>query len=79
MLELFKAIVFENVRDASKQIYVSDVLRFFRLNRLLIEQERVEDILFKRIVGVDRPFDYSRLHKLLTKENCQSIVHNPAI
>ena len=70
MLELFKAVVFENVRDASKQIYVSDVLRFFRLNRLLIEQERVEDILFKRIVGVDRPFDYSRLHKLLTKENC---------
>lgn len=78
-LELFKAIVFENERDASKQIFVSDLMRFFRFNKLLIEQERVESILFKRIVGSDRPFDYSRLHKLLTKETLLSIVHNPAV
>ena len=79
LIDLFKAIAFENERDASKQIFVSDVIRFFRFNKLLIEQDRVECILFKRIVGVDRVFDYSRLHKLLTKENLTSIVHNPAV
>ena len=68
LLELFKGIVFENERDASKQIFISDIMRFFRFNKLLIEQERVESILFWRIVGIDRPFDYARLHKLLTKE-----------
>ena len=71
--------MFENERDASKQIFVSDIMRFFRFNRLLIEQERVESILFKRVVGVDRPFDYGRLHKLLTNENLTSIVHNPSV
>lgn len=54
-------------------------MRFFRFNKLLIEQQRVESILYKRVVGHDRPFDYSRLHKLLTKENMASIVHNPAV
>ena len=79
LLDLFKAITFENERDASKQIFVSDIMRFFRLNKLLVEQERVEKILFERIIGTDRVFDYSRLHKLLTKETLTSIVHNPAI
>ena len=79
LLDLFKAIVFENERDPSKQIFVSDVMRFFRFNRLLVEQHRVEDILFRRVVGADRPFDYSRLHRLLTKEKLESIVHNPAV
>ena len=37
LLELFKAIVFENERDPSKQIFVSDLMRFFRFNKLLIE------------------------------------------
>lgn len=55
------------------------MMRYFRLNKLLVEQERVEDIFFKRIIGPDRVFDYSRLHKLLTKENLTSIVHNPAV
>mmetsp|Transcript_32170 Transcript_32170/g.42628 ORF Transcript_32170/g.42628 Transcript_32170/m.42628 type:complete len:85 (-) Transcript_32170:1365-1619(-) len=54
-------------------------MRFFRFNKLLIEEERIETILFRRIVGADRPFDYSRLHKLLTKNNLESIVHNPAV
>ena len=79
LLDLFKALVFENERDPSKQIFVSDIMRFFRFNKLLIDQDRVEAILFKRIVGVDRVFDYSRLHKLLTKETFTSIVHNPAV
>ena len=79
LLDLFKGIVFENETDASKQIFISDIMRFFRFNKLLIEQQRVDDILFKRIVGYDRPFDYSRLHKLLTKTNLESIVHNPKI
>lgn len=79
LLGLFKGIVFENERDASKQIFISDIMRFFRFNKLLIEQERVESILFWRIVGIDRPFDYARLHKLLTKETLQSIVHNPGV
>ena len=39
----------------------------------------MENILFKRVVGNDRPFDYSRLHKLLTDENLTSIVHNPSV
>ena len=38
LLELFKGIIFENERDASKQIFVSDIMRFFRFNKLLIEQ-----------------------------------------
>ena len=71
--------MFENERDPSKQLFVSDIMRFFRFNKLLIEQSRVESILFKRVVGADRPFDYARLHKLLTKENLESIVHNPAV
>ena len=79
LLSLFKGIVFENERDPLKQIFISDIMRFFRFNKLLIEESRVERILFNRIVGHDRPFDYSRLHKLLTKENLESIVHNPAV
>lgn len=46
LLDLFKAITFENEKDASKQIFISDIMRFFRFNKLLIEQERVEKILF---------------------------------
>ena len=79
LLELFKGIVFENERDPAKQIFISDIMRFFRFNKLLIEQERVESILFRRIVGANRPLDYARLHKLLTKETLVSIVHNPAV
>ena len=79
LLDLFKGIVFENERDASKQIFVSDIMRFFRFNKLLIEQEKVESIVFKRIIRPDRVFDYSALHKLLTKETLTSIVHNPAV
>ena len=37
LLDLFKGIVFENQGDAAKQIFVSDVMRFFRFNKLLIE------------------------------------------
>ena len=54
-------------------------MRFFYMNKLLVEQNRVENILYKRVIGQDRPFDYSRLHKLLTKENHESIVHNPGV
>ena len=79
LLDLFKGIVFENERDPSKQLFISDIMRFFRFNKLLIEQQRVESIFYKRVIGPDRPFDYSRLHKLLTKENFVSIVHNPAV
>lgn len=79
LLELFKGIVFENERDAAKQIFVSDIMRFFRFNKLLIEQDRVENILFMRIIGNNRPFDYPRLHKLMTKELLTSIVHNPDV
>ena len=68
-MDLFKAIVFENERDPTKQIHVSDLMRFFRFNNLLIEQNRVEEILYRRIIGVDRVFDFSRLHKLITQEN----------
>lgn len=32
LLDLFKAIVFENERDPAKQIFVSDIMRFFRFN-----------------------------------------------
>ena len=64
---------------AAKQIFVSDMMRFFRFNKLLIEEERVESILFVRIVGVGKQFDYAKLHKLLTKETLSSIVHNPDI
>ena len=54
-------------------------MRFFRFNKLLIEQNRVSSIFYNRVIGQNRPFDYSRLHKLLTKENLESIVHNPAV
>ena len=32
LLDLFKGIVFENSGDAARQIYISDIMRFFRFN-----------------------------------------------
>ena len=55
---LFKSMVFDLIEEPAKQITSNDVQRFFRLNRLLIEQDRVENIFFKRILGEKTPFDF---------------------
>ena len=43
---------------AAKQVYLSDVMRFFRVNGLAIDEHRVRDTLFGRIIGHGRVFDY---------------------
>ena len=79
LLKLFKMIAFENIRDAAKQIFPEDLIRFFRFNKMLIEDNRINHIFYSRIIGRNKVFDYGKLHKLLTKENSASIVHNPSI
>ena len=79
LLKLFKTIAFENARDAAKQIYPSDLVRFFRFNKMLVEEGRIQDIFYSRLVGRNKVFDYGVLHKLITQETLSSIVHNPAI
>ena len=78
-LKLFKSMVFEQIRDAAKQIYPSDLIRFFRFNKLLVEERRINEVFFARIIGRNKPFDYKRLNKLLTGENLSAIVHNPGV
>ena len=58
---------------------MGDVLRFFRANGLAIDEAKVKYHLFDRIIGSTRVFDYKMLHKLLTGEKKQAIVHNPAV
>ena len=79
LLKLFKTIAFESTRDAAKEIYAADLIRFFRFNKMLIEEDRILNIFFARLIGRNKVFDYSKLHKLLAKENSASIVHNPAV
>lgn len=70
-------MAFEDQHTPAKQIHPSDILRFFRVNNLAIDEEKVRFHLFGRIVnGV---FDYKLLHKLLTGEKKQAIVYNPAV
>ena len=57
-LKLFKAIVFEGSEDPAKQIVLEDILRFFRLNRLLIESDRVQSVFLGRIIGHENPLDF---------------------
>lgn len=54
-------------------------MRFFRFNGLAIEEHKVRDNLYGRIIGRHRVFDYQMLHKLLTGEKKAAIVYNPAI
>jgi hypothetical protein len=54
-------------------------MRFFRANKLLVEESRVQKHLFDRVIGRNKVFDYKVLHKLLTSEIKASIVVNPAI
>jgi hypothetical protein len=54
-------------------------MRFFRVNGLAIDEHKVRDNLFGRIIGRQRVFDYKMLHKLLTGEKKAAIVYNPAI
>lgn len=77
LLKLFKFMAFQDKENAQKRITLSDLIRFFRLNKLLVEPDRLQEIFFERIVGKGNVFDYSKLHKLVTKENRESIVHNP--
>lgn len=79
LVVLFKELAFEDQQSAAKQIYVDDVLRFFRANGLAIDEEKVKHHLFDRIIGRSRIFDYKMLHKLLTGEKKAAIVHNPAV
>ena len=67
------------MRDAAKQIFPADLIRFFRFNKLLIEDDRIHYIFYARVIGRNKVFDYGKLHKILTKETSASIVHNPSI
>lgn len=74
---MFKLLAFEDARNPNKQIHLPDVVRFFRLNKLLIEPERLQRVLYDRIIGKTNVFDYTMLFKLITKSNKASIVTNP--
>ena len=44
-----------------------------------MEEKRIDEIFFARIIGKNKPFDYKKLNKLLTGETLSTIVHNPGI
>jgi len=48
---LFKQLAFEDSQLAAKQIYISDIMRFFRGNGLAIDEHKVRENLFSRIIG----------------------------
>lgn len=79
LMRLFKSVAFEDQREAAKQIYTEDVVRFFRLNNRLIDPQRIIKTLYGRIIGQGNQFDYGALHKLLTRENRAAVVHNPSV
>ena len=72
-------MVFENSREPAKQIYPGDLIRFFRFNKLLIEEERITLIFYPRIIGRNKLFDYKKLNKILASETLTAIVHNPSV
>ena len=52
-MRLFKSVAFEDQREAAKQIYTEDIVRFFRLNNRLIDAQRIIKTLYGRIIGQD--------------------------
>jgi hypothetical protein len=68
LIVLFKELAFEDQHNAAKQIHIGDIMRFFRVNRLAINEDKVRFHLFGRIIGSKNVFDYKMLHKLLTGE-----------
>jgi hypothetical protein len=53
-------------------------MRFFRGNGLAIDEHKVRENLFSRVIG-SRVFDYKMLHKLLTGEKKSAIIYNPLV
>lgn len=57
LVVLFKEIAFEDQSTAAKQIHIGDIVRFFRVNGLAVDESRVRFNLFERVLG-GRIFDY---------------------
>ena len=54
-------------------------MRFFRGNGLALDEHKVRENLFNRVIGSNRVFDYKMLHKLLTREKKAAIIYNPLV
>ncbi len=66
-VSLFKALCFADKRNCNKQVNYDDFHRFFVMNGLIMEPEKI-DRFFDRVIN-GKTFNFERLVKLVTSVN----------
>lgn len=64
-MRLFKDLAFADTRSSTKQVYQQDLARFFVVNNLILEPQKV-DFFYKRFVGPNQAFDLQFLAQFVT-------------
>ncbi len=74
---LFKALCFTDQRNCNKQVNFNDFHRFFVMNGLIIEPEKI-DRFFERVIN-GNTFNFERLVKLVTSVKRQPIIESTTV
>lgn len=78
IITLYKALAFSDTRSCTKTVLPQDLSRFFVMNNLLLEPDRLE-YFYERLVPQGQQFDLAHLTRLVTSNKRQPIIENTTV